>query len=110
MTYGIFENQKSIIHSLNLIMLTIIVYMYYKSIKNTNSLYYILPWILILSGATGNVTDRLVNGYVTDYIRFKIFGFTYFNLDDVFIIVGIFLFIFQSFKNNKMIGKIYRFY
>ncbi|KAA5261080.1 signal peptidase II [Bacteroides faecis] len=74
---------------------------------NSNSTYYIVLIIFILSGGTGNVFERFINGFVTDYIRLNIPYFTYFNLDDVFVIFGITLFIYQSIRNNKMIGKIY---
>ncbi|WP_195527782.1 signal peptidase II, partial [Bacteroides faecis] len=52
---------------------------------NSNSTYYIVLIIFILSGGTGNVFERFINGFVTDYIRLNIPYFTYFNLDDVFV-------------------------
>lgn len=107
MTFGIFENNKILIRLIEFIMLSITLYLYIKVIINSNSTYYIVPIIFILSGGAGNVFERFINGFVTDYIRLNIPYFTYFNLDDVFVIIGIALFIYQSIRNNKMIGKIY---
>src|SRR5258706_6653378 len=47
---------------------------------------------LILGGAFGNLTDRIVRGVVVDFIHFKLWrGYTWpdFNLADSFIVVGV---------------------
>ncbi len=43
---------------------------------------------LVLAGASGNVYDRLVRGYVTDFINVSFLKKVVFNLADVFIVVG----------------------
>lgn len=45
---------------------------------------------LILAGAAGNMIDRLLLGFVTDFIHFRSgsFDFPVFNLSDSFIVVG----------------------
>lgn len=107
MTMGLFEGKKMIIMIIEIIMLSISSFIFIIVIKKSGSIYYISPIILFLSGGIGNVLDRFVNGYVTDYVRLNICTFTYFNMDDVLIIIGVSLFIYQSIFNNKMIGKIY---
>ena len=47
--------------------------------------------ILILAGALGNSTDRLINGYVVDFLQFEFIRFPIFNLADVFVVCGTFL-------------------
>ena len=49
----------------------------------------VIAILLIATGAIGNVIDRLVYGYVIDFIQ--IFWWPAFNLADVIIIVGVFL-------------------
>lgn len=46
---------------------------------------------LILGGALGNLLDRIIYGYVIDFLDFNIFGHSYpvFNIADTFIVVGI---------------------
>lgn len=45
----------------------------------------------ILGGAIGNLIDRVIYGYVIDFLDFNIFGYNYpvFNVADTFIVVGI---------------------
>jgi len=45
---------------------------------------------LIIGGGIGNFIDRLIAGYVVDYIEFLFMNFAIFNLADVFITVGVF--------------------
>ena len=54
----------------------------------------------ILGGAVGNLIDRIMYGYVIDFLDFKIFGYDYpiFNLADTFIVVGVFILIVSSFR------------
>ena len=50
-----------------------------------------IGYSLVVSGLLGNLIDRLVDGYVIDYLAFKIFGYNYpiFNLADTLIVLGI---------------------
>lgn len=107
MTLGLFEDKRYLIVLIEITMLLISSFIFVNVIRKSGSIYYTAPIILFLSGGIGNVSDRFMNGYVTDYVRFNISSFTYFNMDDVLIITGLFLFIYQSIFNNKKIGKIY---
>lgn len=48
---------------------------------------------LIMGGLVGNLIDRLLYGYVIDYLAFTFFGYSFavFNLADSFIVVGVVL-------------------
>lgn len=48
-------------------------------------------FVLVLSGAIGNLIDRIVFGYVCDFIGFNIFGYSFpiFSVVDMAIIIGI---------------------
>lgn len=59
---------------------------------------------LIISGALGNLIDRLIYGYVVDFIsvHFKnIYYFPIFNVADVFVVVGTMLLLFYLLKEEK---------
>lgn len=54
---------------------------------------------LVVGGAIGNLIDRVMNGYVVDYILFHLptWSFAVFNLADAFITIGAALIILEEF-------------
>ncbi|MBA6391658.1 signal peptidase II [Colwellia sp. BRX10-3] len=67
-----------------------------------------VAFALILSGAVGNLIDRVLFGYVIDFIDFYGFGYHFpaFNIADSTIFIGAALMIFDSFKNGESSTKI----
>ena len=64
---------------------------------------------VLIGGILGNLVDRVVHGYVIDYLDFNLFGFNYpvFNFADISIVVSIVLIIIMIYKgeNNGVQGK-----
>ena len=60
-------------------------------------------YVLLVSGIMGNLCDRIIRGYVIDYLDFKIFNYYFpiFNLADIFIVIGTGLIIISLFKGEK---------
>ncbi len=44
--------------------------------------------VMILGGAVGNLIDRIVRGFVVDFIDVRIINFAIFNVADIFVTVG----------------------
>ena len=63
--------------------------------KNLHTLE-ILPLVLILSGGLGNLIDRVLFGYVIDFIHvfYGIYSFYVFNLADSFITIGVVIYLY----------------
>ena len=61
-----------------------------RFIKKPNLLYYI-SFSMIFGGALGNLYDRIVLGYVRDFIKLDFMNFPVFNVADCFVCVGVFL-------------------
>lgn len=89
-----------------LIIITIIVLYFFfnylrkkDNITKKESLYY----GLLLGGIIGNLIDRIVFGYVIDYIGINIFNYNFpiFNLADVSIVIGAFILIINEFGGDK---------
>jgi len=72
---------------LTLAILTYLIYLYRQ---NTSSPYGSISIMLIISGAIGNLIDRLSNGHVTDFIYVHINNYYWpaFNVADSVITIG----------------------
>ena len=51
----------------------------------------IVSYSMLLGGIIGNLIDRVVHGYVIDYLDFKIFNYNFpiFNIADTLIVISI---------------------
>ena len=60
---------------------------------------------VVLAGGIGNLIDRIVSGYVVDYFEFLFMNFAVFNVADIYITVGITLYLLyalcEEYKNKK---------
>ena len=54
----------------------------------------------ILAGSIGNGIDRILNGYVIDFIKIKFVDFPVFNIADIVINIGV-LFLIKGYIKNK---------
>lgn len=84
-----------------ILMTSIIIYLIFKYVRNniSNNIE-IVGYSFIMSGAVGNLIDRVIYGYVVDFFDFNIFGYNFpiFNLADTFIVVGVFILFIVSFR------------
>lgn len=58
--------------------------------------------VLILSGAVGNIIDRIMRGAVVDFFEIRLFEFAIFNVADIFVTVGaVLLFVYILFVADE---------
>jgi len=59
--------------------------------------------ILVLAGAVGNLVDRLSHGTVTDFLHFRIGGYSLFvnNAADIFISVGVAAYVIGAYRPRR---------
>ncbi len=90
-----------------LIITTFIVIMfiiYYLMKNKITSKLELVSFSLIIGGSLGNLFDRIIRGYVVDFLDFRIFSYNFpiFNLADTFIVIGVLLLIINmARKENK---------
>ena len=58
----------------------------------------IIALSFVIGGSLGNLIDRIVRGYVTDFISIKLgnYNFPIFNVADILIVIGVFLLLLSS--------------
>ena len=84
--FGILEGNNLLLIFISLIIFVILGYFYYKEPKLR------LGLIFIVSGAIGNLIDRISKGFVVDYINLGFYPA--FNLADSFNIIGLIIIIY----------------
>lgn len=78
--------------------------LYFFLIRNKKlTTYEEVSYGLLVGGIIGNLVDRIIRGYVVDYLDFKIFNYYFpvFNLADIVIIVGMAVIIIDVLKGEK---------
>jgi signal peptidase II len=61
---------------------------------------------IIILGASSNLFDRIIYGYVIDYLGVK--WFTVFNVADTMIVFSIFYLLFNEYRKQKIIQNIFK--
>ena len=98
-SFGILGGRVYVIIALSILIIS---YMISEFIKSKNKLH-LISSVLIISGAFGNLIDRIFRGYVVDFISFSFFGYemAIFNIADSFITIGVILYIISILLEKK---------
>ena len=90
-----------------LIALLCLFFIIYELKSNLDDRILSIGYSLALAGLLGNFLDRLIDGYIIDYLSFKILGYNYpiFNFADILIVVGIIIVIIKEILKER--GKKY---
>lgn len=84
------------------IITIVILFKYLNNFKMNNR--NILAFSLLIGGIMGNLIDRVIYGYVIDFLDFNIFGFDapIFNIADTCICIGAFLLFYAIMKREDI--------
>ncbi|QCI23175.1 signal peptidase II [Buchnera aphidicola] len=98
---NIVKNSKYFLYLLNILIIIIILKMIY-SIQN-NKIHNNILYTLIISGAIGNLIDRLRFGFVIDFIdiHLKDWHFATFNIADISILLGSVMMMYTHFNQKN---------
>ena len=90
-----------------LIALICLFFILYELKNNLDDRVLSIGYSLVLAGLLGNFLDRLMDGYIIDYLSFKIFTYNFpiFNFADILIVVGIIIIIIKEILKER--GKKY---
>lgn len=86
--WGILDGQIGFLVLFTLIVLSLIVYLYFKIPDSKRHRVLKTIVVFIIAGAVGNLIDRIYLGYVVDFIYFELIHFPLFNLADSYLTVS----------------------
>lgn len=84
-------------------IIVIIMLIHYIKKNNIQNKLELVSISLIIGGSLGNLMDRVVRGYVIDFLDFKIFNYNFpiFNLADTFIVIGVILLLLKELRKEN---------
>ncbi|HIX14251.1 MAG TPA: signal peptidase II [Candidatus Hungatella pullicola] len=86
--FGLMEGRQGFFLFIALVVLAAVVFLVIRMPAETK--YYPIHCIamFVAAGAVGNMTDRLIRGYVVDFLYFKLIDFPIFNVADCYVTVS----------------------
>lgn len=98
--WGILDGNSVFLVLITLIALFIIIRFIFKE-ENLTKLD-ILSYGLLLGGITGNFIDRILRGFVIDFLDFYIFGYDFpvFNIADIMIVVSVIIMVISYLRGD----------
>lgn len=99
--WSIMWDKRLFLILISLVALIIVTFIIYKE-KGLNK-YKNIYYGFLIGGILGNLIDRIVHGYVIDFLDFNIFGYNFpiFNISDTFIVLGVILVFIETFLGGK---------
>jgi len=97
--FNLFSGSRIFLSTLSIICSIIVLYLLIKK-SNLNYLD-LYACSFILGGSLGNGLDRIIKGYVIDFINLNIIDFPVFNIADISINIGFVLIIYRIIRDKR---------
>ena len=97
--FNIFSGSRIFLSIVSIVFSIIIIYLILK--KDFSNILELYSYSFILGGTFGNGLDRILRGFVVDFISLNFLNFPVFNIADISINIGFILLIYIIFKNNR---------
>ncbi len=95
--FGMLQGQQGIFFVIAVVVIAVVAWTLYKMPAERRYLPFTFCLFLLVSGAAGNMIDRVSNGFVVDFLYFKLIDFPIFNVADCYVVVSTCLLILLSF-------------
>lgn len=102
--WGMFQGKRIIFLVLTAVVLLFCFYIFVNIAEQKKYRLLRIALIVLVSGAVGNMIDRIKLGYVVDFFCVEFIDFPIFNVADIFVVVsmiGIFLLIMFKYNNEE---------
>ena len=97
--FNILSGSRIFLSTISVIFSILLIYLILRKDTSKQIDYY--SYSFILGGTVGNGLDRIVRGFVVDYINLNFITFPVFNIADISINIGFFLLIYSFFKIKR---------
>ena len=97
--FNIFSGNRIFLSLISIIFSILLIYLILR--KNTLNQFDLYSYSFILGGTIGNGIDRILKGFVIDFINLNIINFPVFNIAAISINVGVIFLFYRIFKNNQ---------
>ena len=84
--FGMLADKLYIMLPVTIIVAIVLIAVYMKN--RGESKLFDISLLLVITGAIGNIADKIIRGFVVDFIEFKFMDFPVFNLADIYVCVG----------------------
>ena len=86
--FGIMQGRQWLLIVISAVMIAAAVVFCIRRIRDTRYRYLRVLTVFLVAGALGNMIDRIMLGYVRDFIYFKLIDFPVFNVADIYVTVS----------------------
>ena len=97
--FNILSGNRIFLSCISILFSILLTYLIFR--KNTLNSIDLYTYSFILGGTIGNGIDRILRGFVIDFINLNIINFPVFNIADISINIGFIFLIYNIFKNNR---------
>ena len=97
--FNLFSGSRLFLSFISIIFSILLIYLILR--KNTLNSFDLYAYSFILGGTIGNGIDRILKGFVIDFINLNFINFPVFNIADISINVGFIFLLYSIFKNKR---------
>ena len=91
--FGMMQGKQFFFFLIALVVLAAVVYLVWKMPVTERYMPMAVCLMMVSAGAVGNMIDRIGQGYVVDFLYFKLINFPIFNVADCYVTISAFLLI-----------------
>ena len=97
--FNIFSGSRTFLSLISIVFSIILIYLILR--RNSSNFIDLSTYSFLLGGTVGNGIDRILKGYVIDFINLNIIEFPVFNIADISINIGFIFLLYKIFKIKR---------
>lgn len=86
--WGMLSGRTIFLIMVTMLVMALIIYAFMRTPKNKKYVPLIVCEIVLIAGALGNFIDRIMLGYVRDFLYFSLIDFPIFNIADCYVVIS----------------------